>query len=201
MTKVTLYEFGPTRSARCRWALLEAGLDFESIGGSPDIVGSDEVKEIHPLGKIPAALINGKPLFESAAITTAIADLVPEKDLVAKPGTWERTLHDQWTQFVLTELEAWQWANFINTVLLPEDQRISACLEQNAGFFRRGAGVLEQELSGYDYLVGNRFTVTDIIVSYTVNAGRKNGYIEGMPNLHAYLKRMFAREHCTLDQD
>lgn len=200
MTTIKLYEFEPTRSARCRWALLEAGLEYESMGGSPDIIGTDEVKKIHPLGKIPAAVIDGKPLFESAAIATAIADLVPEKNLVAKHGTWERTLHDQWTQFVLTELEAWQWANFINTVLLPEDQRISACLEQNAGMFRRGASLLEQELSERDYLIENRFTVTDIIVGFTLNAGRKNGYIDGMSNLHAYLERLFSREHCTLNQ-
>ncbi len=95
MHDIKLYELGPTRSARCRWTLLEADLEFESLGNDPKIIGSDDLKNIHPLGKLPAAIINGKPLFESAAIATAIADLVPEKELVAKPGTWSRTLHDQ----------------------------------------------------------------------------------------------------------
>ncbi len=92
---IKLFELGPTRSARCRWTLLEAGLEYESIGNRPDIIGSEELRKVHPLGKLPAAIIDGRPLFESAAISTAIADLVPEKDLVAKPGTWSRALHDQ----------------------------------------------------------------------------------------------------------
>ena len=31
MPDIKLYELGPTRSARCRWTLLEAGLEYESI--------------------------------------------------------------------------------------------------------------------------------------------------------------------------
>ena len=42
MTKIQLFEYEPTRSARCRWTLLEAGVDYETIGGGPEIIGSDE---------------------------------------------------------------------------------------------------------------------------------------------------------------
>lgn len=200
MTKITLFEFGPTRSARCRWTLLEAGLDYESVGGGPEVLGSEELAAVHPLRKIPAAIIDGKPLFESAAISTAIADLVPEKELIAKPGTWGRCLHDQWTQFALTEMEAWLWANFQNTFVLPEEQRISACLEQNIGLYKRSAAVLDAALADIDFLVEDRFTATDIIVGFAVNMGRRRGYLETFPNLNAYLERLFARPHCTLDQ-
>jgi glutathione S-transferase len=82
MPSIELFELGPTRSARVRWILLEAALPYESVGNSVE-VGSDELRSIHPLGKLPAVIIDGKPLFESAAIVTAIADLVPEKDLIA----------------------------------------------------------------------------------------------------------------------
>lgn len=200
MTKITLFEFAPTRSARCHWTLREAGLAFESVGGSPEILGSEDLAAVHPLRKLPAALIDGKPLFESGAISTAIADLVPEKDLIAKPGTWGRCLHDQWTQFALTEMESWLWANFRNTFVLPEEQRISACLEQNIDLYKRSAAVLDAALADIDFLVENRFTVTDIIVGYTANMGRRRGYLDGLSNLNTYLERLFARPHCTLDQ-
>ncbi|MDJ0704012.1 MAG: glutathione S-transferase N-terminal domain-containing protein [Leptolyngbyaceae cyanobacterium MO_188.B28] len=107
MPSIKLFELGPTRSARVRWTLLEAGLEYESIGNRVEVIGSEELQRIHPLGKLPAAIIDGQPLFESAAIATAIADLAPEKDLVAKPGTWARNLHYQWVCFVLTEMEAY----------------------------------------------------------------------------------------------
>ena len=76
---VTLYESGTSRSARCRWTLLEAGLSFKSLSKS-DLPTSDEVKAIYPTGKLPVAIIDGKLLFESAAICTYLADHVPDID-------------------------------------------------------------------------------------------------------------------------
>jgi glutathione S-transferase len=197
---IKLFELGPTRSARCRWTLLEAGLEYESIGNRPDIIGSEELREVHPLGKLPAAIIDGRPLFESAAISTAIADLVPEKDLVAKPGTWSRALHDQWVCFALTEMEPWVSSTELNSLdfVLPKDQHVPAIIQQNSMMFRRSAAALEEVLGKTAYLVEGRFTVTDIIVGYTINFGHEQGLVSEFPNLMAYLKRLYQREHCTL---
>ncbi len=200
MPAIKLFELGPTRSARCRWTLLEAGLQYESIGNSADIIGSEALRKVHPLGKLPAATIDGRPLFESAAIATAIADLVPEKALVAKPGTWSRTLHDQWVCFALTELEAWVWTTELNSMdfVFPKSQHVPAIIPQNKTLFKRSAAALDTALADTNYLIENRFTVTDIIVGYTVNFGHEQGWINDFPNLLAYLERLLQREHCTL---
>ena len=197
---IKLFELSPTRSARCRWTLLEAGLEYESIGNRPDVIGSEELRKVHPLGKLPAAIIDGRPLFESAAISTAIADLVPEKDLVAKPGTWSRALHDQWVCFALTEMEPWVSSTELNSLdfVLPKDQHVPAIIQQNSMMFRRSAAALEEVLGRTAYLVEGRFTVTDIIVGYTINFGHEQGLVSEFPNLMAYLKRLYQREHCTL---
>ena len=197
---IKLFELGPTRSARCRWTLLEAGLEYESIGNSADIIGSDELRKVHPLGKLPAAIIDGRILFESAAISTAIADLVPERKLVAKPGTWPRALHDQWVCFALTEMESWVWSTELNSMdfVLPKSQQVPAIIEQNAMMFKRSAAALETVLGETNYLVEDRFSVTDIIVGYTLNFGDEQGLLGEFPNLLAYLERLYQREHCTL---
>ena len=200
MKEISLYEYEPTRSARPRWALLEAGIAYDSIGNGPEVFGHPDLGKVHPLGKVPAAIINGKPLFESGAICAAVADLVPEKKLIAKAGSWDRYLHDQWVLFVLTEMEAWLWPNILNLAILPEDQRNPACVEQNIAMFKRGATVLDTVLGENDYLVGGEFSVTDIIASFTVNAARRFGYVEDFPNLLKYLERLYQREHCTLEQ-
>jgi glutathione S-transferase len=96
---IRLFELGPTRSARVRWMLLEAGLEFESVGNAIEVFSSAELRNVHPLGKLPAATIDGRPLFESAALVTAIADLVPERGLIAPPDGWGRNLHWQWVCF------------------------------------------------------------------------------------------------------
>ena len=64
----------------------------------------------------------------------------------------------------------------------------------------RAAAPLDLALGAARYLVEDRFTVTDIIVGYTMNSGRLMGYLDGFANLHGYLDRLFARPHCTLDQ-
>ena len=200
MADIKLFEYAPTRSARCRWTLLEAGLDYESVDG-PENIGSEALTAVHPLGKLPAAVIDGKPLFESAAISTAIADLVPDKNLIAKPGSWERTLHLQWSLYTLSEMEAWLWSSGINTFVLPEDERIAEVIPQNAKMFQQGAAGMDAALADAEYLVGDRFSVTDIIAAYAVNWGRRQGLIEDCPNLQAYMERLLAREHCTLAKD
>ncbi len=200
MPEITLYEYGPSRSARCRWTLLEAGLPFNSVDEGPSLVGSERLKPFHPLKKVPAAEIDGEPLFESAAICTAVADMVPEQQLVGPSGSRERALHDQWVCFTLSEMECWIWNTDMNTRVLPEEKRISAHLQQNGALFRRGARVMNEWLGDHDYLVADRFSVTDIIASFTVKWGQSQGLIDRFDNLPAYLDRLSEREHCTLDR-
>lgn len=194
---ITLYEYGPSRSKQARWALLELGLEFHAVEGR-DILHSDELKRVNPMGKVPAVLIDGEPLFEAAAICTHLADLVPEKELIAPAGTQERALHMQWVSFALTEMEAYLWSNARNTFVLPEEERITALFEQNARAYMRAAKILDKVLQDTDYLVGNRFSVTDILVGFIVNWGNGVKLLEKTPNLQKYLARLKERPHCTL---
>ena len=198
--KVTLYGVGANRSARCRWTLDEAGVEYTSIDRH-DLSDPDELRQLHPLAKIPVAVIDGRTLFESAAICTYIADRVPAADLVAKPGTIARAEHDQWVAFCLTEMEAWLWNSAVNTFVLPEEQRISAGLEQNAEMFKRSTSVLDAHLAEHDYLVEDRFTVTDIIVGWCLNWGRRQGLLGECPALGRYLERLMTRPYCSLARD
>jgi glutathione S-transferase len=194
---ITLYEYGPSRSKQARWALLECGLEFKAISGL-EVLHSEALKKINPMGKVPAVVIDGKPLFEAAAICTYLADLVPEKGLIAPSGTRERALHMQWVSFALTEMEAYLWSNARNTFVLPKEQRITALFEQNNAAFLQAASVLEKVLGGTDYMVNKRFSVTDILVGFTLNWGKGAGLLKDFPNLDKYLERLKARPHCTL---
>ena len=197
---VTLYGVGANRSARCRWTLDEAGVEYTSVDRH-ELAGPDELRQFHPLAKIPAAVIDGRSLFESAAICTYIADRVPAADLVAKPGTFARAEHDQWVAFCLSEMESWLWNSAVNTFVLPEEKRISEGLEQNVKMFKRSALVLDAHLAQHDYLVEDRFTVTDIIVGWCVNWGRRQGHLGECPALGRYLERLLARPLCALARD
>jgi len=194
---ITLYEYGPSRSKQARWALLECGLEFKSVSGV-GILHSEELNKVNPMGKVPAVLIDREPLFEAAAICTYLADLVPEKGLIAPSGTRDRALHLQWVSFALTEMEAYLWSNARNTFVLPKEERITALFEQNKAAFRHAAGVLDKVMGETDYLVGKRFSVTDILVGFTLNWGNGAGLLGPFPNLQNYLARLKDRPHCTL---
>ena len=198
--KVTIYGVGGNRSARCRWTLEEAGVEYTSVGRG-ELSGPDELRQFHPLAKVPAAVIDGRTLFESAAICTYIADRVPAADLVAKPGTFARAEHDQWVAFCLSEMESWLWNSAVNTFVLPAEERVDAGLEQDVKMFKRSALVLDAHLARHDYLVDDRFSVTDIVVGWCVNWGRRQGHLGECPALGRYLERLLDRPLCALARD
>lgn len=198
--EVTLYGVGFNRSARCRWTLDEAGIEYTSVDRR-ELASSDELRQFHPLAKVPAVVIDGQTLFESAAICTYIADRVLTADLIARPGTFARAEHDQWVAFCLTEMESWLWNAYLNTTILPEEQRVSAGLEQSVTMFKRSALVLDAHLARHDYLVEDRFSVTDIIVGWCVNWGRRQGHLDECPALARYAQRLLARPLCALARD
>jgi len=150
------------------------------------------------MGKVPSVLIDGEPLFEAVAICTYLADLTPEKELIYPTGTRERALHMQWVSFTLTELEAYVWSNARNTFVLPEEQRITALFKQNLKAYEYSAKVLDKVMEGSDYIIGNKFTITDILLGATLNWGNQIKLLEHTPNLREYLARLKKRPHCTL---
>lgn len=197
---MTLFEFHPTRSDRVRWTLLELGIPFESIAGQ-ELFGSARLKEVSPLGKLPAIIDDGRPLFESAAICTWLADSHPEKGLVAASGTWERALHDQWTSFCLAELEAHLWSTARNSFLYPEERRVEAVLPQNAVEGRRSLEVLDRHLATTPFMIGGRFTVADIIVGFAINWARWIRWAAGLEHVLTYNRKLVAMQHCPYSWD
>jgi glutathione S-transferase len=97
-------------------------------------------------------------------------------------------------------MEPYLHSTEINSIdfVLPKSQHVPAIIEQNAMMYKRAATVLDAALSKVDYLVNDRFSATDIIVSYTINWGHEFRLLSEFPNLLAYLERLFARKHCTL---
>jgi glutathione S-transferase len=192
---IKLYEFAVTRSSRVRFTLLELGVPFESVEG-PETFTHPDVAAIHPLSKLPAVLDKGRPLFESAAICTWLADSHPDGNLIAPSGKWARALHDQWTSFALTEVEAFLWHTARNLFVLPESERLEAVFPQNEAATKRGLEVLDKELAGKDWLIEDTFSVTDIIVGYVVCWSYFLGYTDGMNAISKYAERQLARPHC-----
>lgn len=191
-----LFGFSPTRATRPMWTLAELDIDYEAV--TDGVLQHPELKNFHPLGRIPAMDIDGKGLFESAAMCTYLADINPDKGLISPSGTWARAMHDQWVLFALTEMEAWAWSTFRSENIVPENERVPAMYDYNRKAYRKSAAALEMALADNDYLVDNTFSVTDIIVGWTCHFATRLGYNEGFDNINAYVARLMARPACAL---
>ena len=194
------YGFGPTRSQRVMWTLAELEIEHE-FNDERALIGSDALKSVHPLGKVPAITDNGRPLFESAAICTWLADSHRDKGLIAPSGTWERALHDQWCAYIMTEVEAHLWSSARNTFVYPEDQRIEAVHAQNAAELKRSLAPLDQHFGSHTHFVADKFSVTDIFASFAINWARRMGHLEGFDNLQGYMQRLLAMPKCPLTKE
>lgn len=70
-------------ASKCRIAAYEKGLDIE-LAEPPGGMGSDDYKQINPLGKVPALDTGSQIIAESELINEYFEDRFPEKPLLPK---------------------------------------------------------------------------------------------------------------------
>jgi glutathione S-transferase len=192
--KMKLYEFGPTRSIRVRWTLQELGVDFEPI--RVNLVAGEhqrsEFLKINPAGKIPVLVDGDLVLTESVAIVLYLAEKYSNKGLLPV-NLDQRAQVNRWLLFAATELEQPLWRISRHTLLYPEEQRLPADVIIASREFKDMATVLEGHMQGREYVVGNRVTVADFVMAYTLDWGNEDKLLGECPQLLAYMKRMYAR--------
>jgi glutathione S-transferase len=127
-------------------------------------------------------------LFESAALCLHIADLHPDAGLIPAIGTHERALVYQWTLFAMTELET----SMIRVLLARrgDDAEATASAERRA---TKAFDVLGAALDGRNYLVGDGFTIADIVVGGVCESARKYDVLPDSPSVWAYLEQLDTR--------
>lgn len=187
---IVVYDMArPTRGARVRWALEEVGLPYEVKVVVPD---EPAFLEVNPMGKVPAITVDGEVMTESGPIGFWVADQVPERGLAPTPGSWERAQCERWTAFVLTELEQACWTKAKHSFALPAELRVPEVKPSAVWEFERASRVLEGALDGREHLVGDRFTVADLMATHTLMWAKHAGFDVSAP-LAAYMMRHMAR--------
>jgi glutathione S-transferase len=152
-----LYHSPGSRGTRVLWTLEEIGEPYDVLIVTREQRGSDEYRQLHPLGRVPVIeLDDGSTIFESAAICLHLADLYPEAELIPPVGTPERGLAYEWSMFGMTEVEkrvfAWLFA-----------KRRGEDLTEHVEGFAPVAGALSDALREKPWLAGDSFGVADIL--------------------------------------
>jgi glutathione S-transferase len=181
MQMITLYHAPQSRSTRMIWLLEELDVPYEirpvSIFRPMAGEGVADPANPHPDGKVPALQHDGRLIAESVAIVLYLTEAFPEAGLGPLPGEAARGSYLTWVAWYATELEPALFAAF--------GQELESAPMKKRGYeavLRR----LYDALDSGPYVMGERFTGADLLISSALNFGRKvfpesrllDGYIE-----------------------
>ena len=172
-------------------ALREAGLPFELVLTSTKthkLQDGTDYYGINSKGYVPLLEFDdGQRLSEGPAIVQYIADQAPASGLAPANGTVERAKLQEWLNFITTELHK-GFSPLFNPAMPEEAKAIF-----RAKLMDRFKWVDEQ-LAGKDFLMGERFSVTDGYLFTVSNWGGHVGVdLSGFATLAAYRARVAGR--------
>lgn len=172
-------------------ALLEAGLTFEleAVDLKTKITASGaDFTAINSKGYVPALVLdNGKVLTEGAAIVQYIADLKPESGLAPANGSEARYELQSWLSFISTELHK-PFGSLFNPAQSADWKAAAQAL------LSKRLDWLATQLGEREFLLGDRFTVTDGYLFTVLGWANLVGFsLDAWPSLQAYRTRIGAR--------
>lgn len=180
---------GLARDLRVRWALEEAGLDYQPRWVDSDVQASAAYRSLQPFGQVPVFEEDGFALFESGSIVLHVAarsDALFPRDEAgrARAVTWVfaavNSMEPMIQQLAGIDL-FWReepWAQVRRPAV---EQAVTRRLDELATW-----------LGDRDYLE-DRFTIGDLMMTTVLRMLRHADLVQAQPRLAAYQARCEAR--------
>jgi glutathione S-transferase len=182
---------GSVRDHRARWILNEAGWPYKVCLIDAMDLASDAYRSKQPFGQVPYMEEDGRPtLFESGAI---VLDVATRADILLPKEENDRSLVNCWFIAALNSVEPFlmnvaEVEYFIDDKAQKEARRpgVVAMAEQRLG-------ELEVALGDRQWLVGNGFTIADLMMASVLKIARGLELLKRHPTLVAYQDRCLDR--------
>ena len=177
-----------TRTLRVLWAMKEIGLKYEHVQVNAQSV---DAKKFNISGKVPTLEANGVNIADSTAIVTYLADKYNQ--LTFPAGTIERAQQDSFTQFILDELDSILWTAARHSFVLPKEMRVSELKDTLRWEFARSLKILESRMGSGPNVMGEEFTIPDIILTHIGGWARVAKFDIPDGKLRDYFRRQIKR--------
>jgi len=187
---LTLYYHPFSRAASTLWTLEEVGQPYElhyvdilkGAQKAPDIVA------LNPMGKIPILVDGDVVVTENAAIALYLADRYAAGRLAPKLDDPRRGTYLRWSLFAPSVIEPGAMAKTSGWEFKPSQ----------AGWGDHAAMIatIEHAVAGREFLLGDMFSIADIIFGGTVRYMLRFGMLDPNPTLASYAERLGARPAC-----
>jgi glutathione S-transferase len=187
---ITLHHLNQSRSKRILWLLEELGQDYRVTAyrrDSQTFLAPPELLAIHPLGKSPVIEHAGNIITESGAITEYLISQFAATRLA--PATDSKD-----------HIEYLQWLHFAeSSAMLPLLLRLFVEKDGCSTNFMAGyadievakvIGYLNNSLAGKRYLVADKLTGADIMMSFVVELLAARGELAKYPNIAQYYQQL-----------
>jgi glutathione S-transferase len=188
---LTVHHLNNSRSQRILWLLEELGRPYEIVKyqrmeGLP--LAPPELRKVHPLGKSPVIVDDGRTIAESGAIVEYIVDTYGAGRMKPARGSDDYWRYIEWMHYAegsaMLPLLLALYAGFLGDGAAMLRPRIDAEIANNLSYVESG-------LEGREFFVGDDLTGADIQMLFVLEAA--GARLEPYPSAVAYRDRMHAR--------
>jgi len=201
-TRLKLYHFPATRSARVKWLLhelLEDDFDCEVVPLYDGAQYSADYLEKNPNHNVPAleiTLDNGerRMMLESGAMISLLADLYPEKGLAPPADVFSMARVDylQLLYFGTSWMDMMLWQIRIHTHMLGRESDERTVARYNRKFTEEVEPQLSSRLENSGYICGEKFSAVDCVMGQNVMWAKAYGLCQGQ-QFSDYVSRLAQR--------
>jgi len=184
---IVLYHHPFTRAANVVWMLEEVGVPYElrHVDVMKGAHKAAELIRLNPMGKLPILVDGGAVVTESAAIGLYLADRYSSGKLAPAPDAPARATYFRWSLFSPSVIEPGSMAKAAGWAFKPT--------QAGWGEYEAMLRTIESALAGGDYLLGDTFSMADVIFGGTLRYMLGFKMLEARPTFTAYSDRLGAR--------
>lgn len=177
--------------------LAEMELDYELILVDRKIEAqkNPEYLKLNPTGRIPTLIVDGEPIYESAAICLLLCERHPHKNLIPPSGTLERAKFYQWLFYLTATLQPELMVYFYPQKHSPDPLTHVAIKQTQQARIGDILKLLNQEIEGTPFLLGAQPSACDFVLFMLLHWA--SGFEKPpmtYPNLANFLRNFSRRE-------
>ena len=184
---IRLHHLNQSRSLRTLWLLEELGIAYEITSHQRDAkthLAPDSLKAVHPLGKSPVIEIDGQVYSESGAITELLIERFAPERLRPATDSSDYGYYLQWIHFAESSLMLPLLLElFTKKAGVTDNEFLDAYIGAEK---HRLLSYLNDEVEGKSFIVGNKLSGADFMLSFDLIMLAKREALEDYPHIKQY---------------
>ncbi len=183
MSTLKLHTFNPMdHGFRVRWLLAELGKTAEPVHHEFEQVKSKDFAPLNPFHRIPVMEIEDEVLYESTAICWYLAQQY-QSDLLLSPSDSRYAKMLQWLFMASSNFDSAAMSFAIANRMHAEN----TVIEEKSADLKSFLAPLEQHFTNNQWLLGDTFTLPDIIIAYSLGLVSAFGALNDYPAIRRFL--------------